>query len=226
MLLLTWIVATIGFATFVRRAKEQARIVKSIGQVGHVIYEHEMVALPTGGTRIDYDLEPNAPAWLRRCLSDDFFRRVTIINFAPTDRLMRDAASLPYIDSMSIVASELTDDAFLELERAGRLRKLSLKRGHGLTDQALQHIAAIDGLQILWISNTPVGDGGLSYLREARDLKDVVFQETLVTPEGADRLAKLLPNASIHVSGDRYVNTDIYRMDELRKHFKKNEALR
>lgn len=192
-----WSLVAVWLAIHVNRARMQAQTVKELGEVGNILYAHELVPSASGGNRYDIGAEAPGPRWLRHQLGDDFFREVERIAISPTDRHMTMLSELPQVQGIAIAAYQLTDAGVRRLAHLTKLKRLELHNGHALTDDAFTFFDSLHNLEYVNIWNTPVGDRTLSYLEECSTLKQVLISNTLVTQEGIERLKNALPNARV-----------------------------
>jgi len=137
----TLLVAVLGvsvplswFAVGMDRARRQRGAIQAIESLGGcACYAWE----------VEFDpCEPRA-SWLRIVLGNDFFDRVTYVNFGNT---------------------EITDAELTCLHGLSRLRTLDL-RNTEITDSGLKQIAGLTSVRHLFLDNTPVTDAGLEHLK-------------------------------------------------------------
>jgi len=196
-LIVIWSLVAVWLAIQVNRARTQAQAVRELGEVGNIVYAHELVPSAGGGNRYDIGAEAPGPRWLRHQVGDDFFREVERIAISPTDRHMTMVSELPQVQGIAIAAYKLTDAGVRKLAHLTKLKRLQLHHGHGLTDDAFTFLGRLHNLEYVDIRTTPVGDRTLSYLEACSTLKQVVISNTLVTQGGIEKLKNALPNARV-----------------------------
>ena len=182
------VVASAGWLGWVtNRAKVQRKTAAEIGKYnGYVRYDYEMV----DGDVIP-DAEPRAPAWLRRIVGDENFRRVVLVAYV--DQPISDATLAPLGDLGGI-------EDFMVLSRRGyhSLPEVAPPPGlDHLTESGLARLESLTHLRRIKIEHHHLNGSMLNRLRrsprlESIHLIDVEMTDAGMPPLGAmPRLRKL-----------------------------------
>jgi predicted nucleic acid-binding protein len=146
------------------------------------------------------------PAWVGWLLGEEYFREVTYIatnrgDHVSGERLRRLVAAierLPFIEELRVVG-DLTDADLACLKHA-HLRSLQIPRCR-ITDAGLAHVAHMDGLEALVLSDTRITDAGLKHLEGLRQLEILVLCSTQVSGEGLRYLREAHSNLFLQLQG-------------------------
>ena len=103
---------------------------------------------------------------------------------------------LQSISMLTLEGDKITDASFAALRGLDNLQSLSIKRTK-ITDVGLAHVATLKTLQTLEVFHSPVTDTSVKQLGGLSKLLSAKFYGTKLSPQGAETLAKLLPNAKI-----------------------------
>lgn len=182
----------IWLAVVSTRARKQARAIARMEQFRWGVgYDFQLGESGnwTGKT------EPSAPAWLRKGVGEEYFRRVAIVNVdQPSDPSNDDLAVLADLRGVKQITlydrKRITDAGLAHLSGMTDLRKLALN-GTSVTGPGLRHIAQLRKLELLSLDNTPVTDEGLAHLRDLRSLKMLFMSDTKISDEGLRQLTHL-----------------------------------
>jgi hypothetical protein len=130
-----------------------------------------------GQAAYDYQMrgetQPPGPMWLRRLTGDDFFASVAVVKVNPRSRIFQTVSP-----------------------GANVAIPLSTKRIH-LTDEGLQSICSLEGLQHLDLSGTDVADQHLPHLETLKSL-NTLYLDDGVSDQGRARLQTTLSGTSIN----------------------------
>ena len=168
-----------------------------------------------GLVKYDYQLRgasvPPGPAWLRRCLGDDYFCTVVAVTFdfqpwTVTDAGLQYICRLPHVRSLDLQGTRVTDAGLAKLKGLANLRSLNLERTQ-ITGPGLMHLsglrrlewlslrgcrvkscgAALSGLtelRHLDLTNTHLGDDDVEFLAALRNLNWLSLAGTEISDAG------------------------------------------
>jgi len=102
---------------------------------------------------------------------------------------------LETLDAMDLPL--LTDDALRSIAKLHRLREVRLEGNRNFSDVGLAHLEDLKRLQTLTFNGPPITDRGIVILRQATDLQDLQLGQSLVTDEGAKRIATQFRNLKL-----------------------------
>jgi hypothetical protein len=190
---------------------------------GRIGFDYQFDAL--GKWKVKSVQQPTTPAWIRRAIGDDYFRRVVIINFDegsdPTDQDLTVLHDLPDLKQLTLMnRTGITDDGLRNLSGLRHLEVLALSgtkvKGSGLghirsprriegltlddapgTDEELAHIEKLTSLKWLNLNNTRITDKGLVHLASLKSLEALQICGTQTTPSGRATLRQALPNCKV-----------------------------
>jgi hypothetical protein len=195
-LLLAITVFGVWFGVLVNRMRRQREAVAAIERLG-------------GAVMYDYDFDANhqqikngqpaAPAWLRKALGDDFFRRPVWIYLAGLNLKAGDLApleNLSHLDWLYLGSCELPDAELAHCASLSKLRSLDIG-GTSISDAGLAHLARLQGLESLDIQSTAVTDAGIETLKRLPRLTEIFVNGSKISKQGKDELRKALPNCKI-----------------------------
>jgi hypothetical protein len=159
--------AWLGFK--MKQAADRAAAVERIRKLGGtVIYDYQRMWDDLGYWRIDYTKERAGHETLRRWLGNDFFDKVVEVRFAHHG--VSATMMGPYTNT-----TELSDNADLELPR----------------------LAVLGDIEYLDLSHSNLTDAGLAHVAQFKKLRWVNLSLSKVTPAGAERLRKQLPQCNV-----------------------------
>ena len=104
------------------------------------------------------------------------------------------------LKSLGLSFSNVTEAGLTELKDMTQLEGLGLCR-LGITDAGLAQLRHLTNLQSLGLDQSPIGDAGLEHLASLKNLKTLGVRTTMVTADGAKKLAKSLPECTIEYEG-------------------------
>jgi hypothetical protein len=101
-------------------------------------------------------------------------------------------------ETKTVLEKRSEKDARIETRSGGSHQKFvtGSHSSRGI-NAGLTHLSMLSGLQILWLKNTAVSDGGLEQLKDNTSLHTLVLSGTNVTDAGVFRLQQALPNLKI-----------------------------
>lgn len=172
------------------KQRKALAIVQKLG--GQLLYDYEIDS-KNDYRRIQGIVSLRGPAWLRAVVGDDYFRTAIVVNLtkAPVgdDDLGDLAALLPYIRSLRLDRSRVTDKGLQNLETFTRLESLTLNFS-GVTDAGLESIAKCTKLRHLELQGTQISDEGIGKLEDLARLEVLCLDFTAVTDAGMVCIAK------------------------------------
>ncbi len=182
-----------------RREREAVTAIKALG--GHVLFDYQVDAAVTNGEPDAIaTAEPFGPAWLRKCVGDDFFSDVVCVTLWRRDT--GDAASehlkqLTHLQELWLNTSGLSDAGMANLKEMANLRTFCLNSTR-VTDAGLGILSRMAHVETLDLSNTEVTDTGIANLKELPSLKELYLDKTKITDAGVRELQSALPHCVIH----------------------------
>lgn len=105
-----------------------------------------------------------------------------------SDAVVKALAEIDSLRSLSLEATGVTDEGMGALAGMS-LTDLSLRGEERLGDEALGHVAAIDGLEKLVIHSTPVSAEGLRQLQACRGLKELSLVRVICNKDKVEAVA-------------------------------------
>jgi Leucine-rich repeat (LRR) protein len=105
--------------------------------------------------------------------------------------LVKHLRQLPKLRELSILAAKITDEALKHLTALDGLTSLMLPNNWRITDAGAKHLAQLPSLQQLDLYGTRVGDAGLKELSAFKELQRLHIGHTLVSDAGLKHLAGL-----------------------------------
>jgi Leucine-rich repeat (LRR) protein len=106
-------------------------------------------------------------------------------------------ARLDRIRFLSLARSRVTRAGLVAVKQMKNLEALVLMDIQGLTDAYLTHIAEIENLNTLALTNTPVGDAGVEHLIGMHNLVRLHLDGTNISEAAVKQLQDALPDCSI-----------------------------
>ncbi len=185
------------FRTLERQARRQASAAKAIEELdGLLFFDYQL----SSGT-LDRTTTPTGPAWLRRMIGEDYFRRAEIIDLAfksgfpiwpskITDQDLIHLESLPHLHTVEIGRNPLTDKGLAHLQGLSKLKTLYLNSTL-ITGTGCQHLRQLPRFEWLVLSNSPVTDQGLRQVGKLSGLKHLSLERAQITDEGLKALVDL-----------------------------------
>ena len=150
------------------RVRNQQAVVASLVQTGAKL-KFDLHPRSINGVNVTGIQEPPGPQWLREILGDKFFTELTDIQMPPrdgksqvTDDELSFISRLPYLERLTIrterisVEERTNGDGLAHLARLNTLQSLSL--WGFATDADASHIAKINQLENLKVSDSPITD--------------------------------------------------------------------
>jgi len=118
---------------------------------------------------------PPRPPRARKSSGDDFLDVVVEVRLPVDagDAELEHVAELPYLESLHLSHTQITDTG-------------------------LKHLQGLTALFILELEGTQITDAGLEHLRGLTNLRMLDVEGTLVTDEGLDKLQEALPDCTIY----------------------------
>jgi len=114
------------------------------------------------------------------------------------DQALRHVGSLPYISSLDLDRTPITDAGLLHLSRLSRLRELRL-RGTRVTVAGLTHLRGLPKLEDLQLASCGmVSDAAIPALQGLTSLRKLAVGGTRLTPEGLRSLRQGMPDCEIY----------------------------
>ena len=174
------------FAARLRDAERQRKAVEAIRAAGGAVkYDYQ----EAGG----WGAEPNAPAWLREVVGDDFFSDVVEVHLLGTtfgDESMEHLKRLTNLNGLGLNDTQVTDAGLDHIKRLPSLEALYLG-GTDVTDAGLKSLKGLKTLEVLSLCDTEVADAGLVHLQTMTNLKSLVLSRTQVTDAGLEYIKGL-----------------------------------
>ena len=185
---------------------------------GRVAYGHHFVS--SNGVSEDYDAIPPGPAWLRRIVGDDFFARITQVQFgggsANSDRDLECLAPLTDLEGLVIPLTPISDAGLRYLARFRQLRCLYLV-GTRITDEGASYLRDLRRLEYLTLTCPNVTDAGLCALPNLGDLQYLDLTGTQITDETLARLTKLANLRCLQLVETRVTDAGLDQLSTLKQ---------
>ncbi|MBN2477441.1 MAG: hypothetical protein JXB62_22740 [Pirellulales bacterium] len=157
------------------RALQQQQAVQQLQAMGAGIYYANMLEPPGPGEYMPVFRTPPGPAGLRRIFGEMFFGVVSSVDLKNVEDI--DAAMPP-----------------LSLLRSARFVRLDESK---ISDSHLAQLEGLSSLECLDLRDTQVTDGAIVHLKKLTTLKELYLGSTQLTREGADELARALPQCEV-----------------------------
>ena len=100
---------------------------------------------------------------------------------------------------VSLISSEISDDALYHVGQMNQLRELSLQKTK-IKGTGLVYLTELPALEILDLSHTEVTDAYLLHITKMPTLKEVYLYETPVSPQLVETLRQHLPSVNIYLT--------------------------
>jgi hypothetical protein len=186
---------TAGIDARLEAARQQKEAVARVTKLGGKVYYDYQRHADTLGRFVIHPKKPlNVPEPLRKRFGDDFFCHVIVVEVRESDATDDDvkviASRLPYILSLDLSYTRVTDASLGHLKKLRRLEGLVLT-GTRVTDAGMEHIAGLKQMKQLGLWKTAVGDEGCKHIGKLTNLQTLMLDETKVTDAGVTHLGKL-----------------------------------
>ena len=229
----------------VNAACKQREAVNAIirGGAGEICFDYELVTLPGNPGR--YKTDPNAllpgPVWLQNIFGVDFFRNAVGIVIPPGGHMSVQIAQLDQLPTLEYVSffggiPPLTDlpvlerlprlqslafcptnDAVLKnVTELKQLKHLHVAYGQDVTDDGMEAIGTLTGLESLTIPFTQITDEGLAHLQKLPNLQylDLVLNDKN-TDDGLKQLENIQALKRLAVDGAKITDAGIRHLQNL-----------
>ena len=125
-------------------------------------------------------------------------RKLSLSRQTITSELVKILESLAKLDDLNLAVFDLSENISELLRPLSRLKNLELDLySDKITDQSLQFVTQVGGLDELRISSDQVTDDGIMQLAELHDLSKLWISGKQITAAGVDRLRERLPKCQI-----------------------------
>ncbi len=101
------------------------------------------------------------------------------------------------VAQLDLSRTQITDAALQQLAGFPRLTRLDL-HSTKISDSGIKHLSGLKNLTYLNLYDTRVSDAALSEVAKIKSLKSVYVWQSKVTPNGAQKLQKQLPEAKVN----------------------------
>jgi Leucine Rich repeat len=205
LVVMTVLCVWLGFK--VNAARRQKEAVEAIIKAGGTVtfgYQCVPVRGNPDALALDPNALPNAPAWLRTCLGDDFFRtadEVILNGRAISDEDLAQTMNLPgiwylFLTDVKVVRVDsdnqrlIQDADLVGLGQLGELRRLALGKAD-INGFGLASLVNLKHLKSLNVVNTHVDDSGMEYIGRIVPLADLNVGGTRISDSGLKQLRSL-----------------------------------
>jgi hypothetical protein len=203
----------------VNKANKQRRAVTAIERLGAKIqFDYELDAT---GQRIP-DAQPPGPAWLRKFLGDDYFRKVIGIDFAfgtPVGRSKVVDADLSCLESLPDLEwiyldrnVAVTDRGLVHLRNLTNLRGLSMCNTKVTGTGILANTPHLRGLSI---SHTPLTHDDIAAISKMQSLESLSIGHTPISDEDLAALASLWKLQLLQLEGTEITDAGLVHLERL-----------
>jgi hypothetical protein len=127
-------------------------------------------------------------------------RRLEVAGVKFGDDDLATLRGLPYLQTLSLRATLVTDRGLEHLKPFEQLRALSLM-STGIGDAGLEHLESLTTLEDLDLDRTAITDAGLEHLKGLRNLRRLQMAHTGVTDAGLEHLQGLSKLKELNVRG-------------------------
>jgi hypothetical protein len=126
------------------------------------------------------------------------------LNFQPPSQIQSDEALRPVavygpVTDLYAISDAITDDGLQHLEKAERLRRLSIA-SRQITDDGIARLCVLPRLRYLTIRSPNVTDQSLAQLAKVKSLRFLELQDTKITPAAIDEFRRQRPGVDVRVS--------------------------
>jgi DNA-directed RNA polymerase subunit RPC12/RpoP len=153
-------------------------------------------------------------------LPDSPFRVIRITCLAGSNSIDREGLAyvgqLQYLREMYLAGTQVRDAALEPLKGLSSLRLLSLNECNNLSNEGLQHLSPLIGLNVLYLVNTSITDEGLAALGQLPNLERLYLSGTNVTGEGLGPLAGATQLVHLALSGSKVDDTGLEQLGKLK----------
>jgi len=193
---------TLVFSLALYRARKQQRAVNGILNSGGAVMYNVGLSLPMD----PFGDPPDEEDWSSSVPVADLLFTVVAVSMrknadwyqgpGATDAEMACLDDLPYVWSLDLSTTKISDAGLVHVEELTRLEKLQLQYT-GVGDAGVQHLQGLNCLNYLDLSGTKVTDAGLEHLKGLRRLRHLFLQGSKVTKDGVEKLRQAMPNTQI-----------------------------
>lgn len=206
------VAAAVWMGTLVNQARRQRQAVAAVKAFGGwVHYDWEFlpgaVKVPQGdhlwkppwGT-LTKGRTPNAPAWLRRALGDEYFQQIAHVslfvnieageasaapwNKGSAEHVLRTLESQTGVKTLQIGGQQATDAGLAFVGRMTGLEELIVFPGREITDAGVAHLTALRNLKSIRINSAQLTDRSLKVLARLPRIETIAVEGTRFTDEG------------------------------------------
>ena len=217
MLLLVVTVLCVWLGFKVNAARRQREAVMAILKAGGTVtfsYQCVPVRGNPDALSLDPNALPNAPAWLRACLGDDFFRNadeVILNGRAISEEDLAQPMNLSglwylFLTDVKIVRVDsdnqrlIQDADLIGLGQLGELRRLALGKAD-INGFGLASLVNLKHLKSLNVVNTHVDDSGMESIGRIVPLADLNLGGTRISDSGLKQLRSLTNLKALNLWG-------------------------
>ncbi len=152
----------------------------------------ELEELPELDALILNNTKVTDACWLALCKLKNL-ESLLLSQTAVTGASLKNADGLPKLTTLYLVRTKFNDAGAAELAKFPNLQDLSLQMT-SVTDAGIKHLAKLEHLKSLDLSLTHLTDAGVESLGQLKNVKNLLVWGTLISNEGKQRLATLLPH--------------------------------
>ena len=174
----------------------------------------------------DPDRTSRWPAWVRRLVGEEYFRRVVRIRVEGEDFSDNDLHNLTalrglskcslvntkisgsgiellararYLSELRLIGSELSDSSLIQLSKSASLERLHIVDAKNITDNGLSGLPWMENLRVLWLIRLDITDEGLKHLESMKSIQTIRLNGEQLTSEGVEQLRSRLQGAEVHL---------------------------
>jgi internalin A len=160
----------------VNRVHKRQQAVQAIQKLEGVIhFDHQYDE--KGGFHENADLP--GPAWLRKAVGDDFFRKVAVIDFASGS------------GGLKRQRSKVGDDDLRHLEALPGIKHLELSRNRAVTDRGLVHLRSLKNLEALYLHKMSIEGPGLEHIKHLPQLHHLNLEHSPLQDAGLEHIGEM-----------------------------------
>ena len=212
--------AAVWLGWVVNRARQQERIVAAIQRVGgRVYFDYQF---DNRFQVIRDELQPTAPAFLRRLIGDAYFCDPVFASFPGQsgigDEYLVELAQFPRLRFLHLDGSRITDSGLRSIRDLSALQCINLSSTN-ITDAGLEHLAGMTEMQILYLGSLKgkgVSDHGIFHLKEMKNLNCLYLNDQKIGDEGLKVIAGMPALRILLLRNTKVTDTGLVYLRSLR----------
>ncbi|NOZ38947.1 MAG: hypothetical protein GXP24_01815 [Planctomycetes bacterium] len=188
LIVMTVVALWLGRTTFLTRKQEKA--IQIISATEGAVIESE---------------DSGPPDWLRTTVGEEYFRKITAVDFATNMGRRKDGGE-----------PKVTDKALAQLKSLPGLEVLELSHNETVTDAQLAYLSPLKDLKTIYLFRTQIRGPGLIHLVGLRHLKAIQLGGTKLNDAGLEHLAKIKGLKYLGLNDTEITDLGVAHLAELR----------